>query len=76
MARKKTEEDEVVVEKLVPVSQKLVNAKGQSLELLMWRGEISILVDGKTIVRYTTLAQQLSRATVHQVNEVVDGLGD
>ena len=48
-----------VVERLVPSKVLMVSTSGKSLELIMWRGEPAVIVDGKFVLRHTTLLQHL-----------------
>lgn len=47
---------------LVAVSQgKLDDGKGGTLELVMWKGEPAVIVDGKHILKRTTLIEHLKQ---------------
>lgn len=58
--RKRTRKSKEI--KLVPVGVMLLaNDKGGTLELLTWRGEPTVLIDGQYLVRRTTLIQSLTK---------------
>lgn len=50
---------------LVPLcNAEMTDGKGGTLSLLMWKGEPAVLVDGKYLLRRSTLVRELAPATL------------
>ena len=60
----------VEVETLAPGPMKLQGEMGSTLELMMWKNEPCVLVDGRYIISHTTLSQSLVRAGYQEEEEV------
>ena len=68
---KKRKETEV---KLQEVGLKrVIDARGNSLEVMEWKNEPAVLVDGHYILRHSFLTRQIQRAQPHDIiKEVSD----